>query len=158
MPTTVEAKPRKPAANLQPLAIHIVGTGGPGTTWANYTNIELSVQIGKSWEGVQPGDIAEFRYTVNIEVDPDLTPIRWKGTAVHGPAHERFLYLVWTAQSPGGLRAGFRRAKLKLSKLSPETVAAAVAAGHLTVTLPLTTRDKSPVCATPVEIAWRAGS
>jgi hypothetical protein len=138
------------------IAIRIVGRGGPGTRCMSYANVEVSVQVGKAWEGAAPGDVETFDHSVEVEVVGHADGLRWRGAAVHGPTRERFLYLAWTACPEGGEREMFRRAKLKLATIPADVLARALGTGSLQVTLALRMLDGTPVCATPRSVQWTA--
>ena len=136
------------------ITVQIVGTGGPGTGCGPHREIEVSVQVGESWEGAVPGDVATFRHAVQIEAVGHPEGPRWRGAAVHGPTRERFLYLVWTGRMNGGPREMFRRAKLKLDTIPTDVLDRALSSGVVMASLALAMPDGTPVCATPRSLVW----
>ena len=74
-------------------------------------------------------------------VDVDIT-----GPYVSGPPGDRFIYLSWGMVDDGGFEM-FRRAKLRLTAVPPEVLAAAVDSGMLVGRLGLTDEKGNPTCA-----------
>ncbi|WP_371495215.1 DUF5990 family protein [Kitasatospora sp. NBC_00374] len=106
-----------------------------------------------------PGDAPAAAWTLDCTAaqGPD-------GVELHGPYLQnrlggRFVYLSWVAAEPDGGHAMFRRAKLMLDAVDPDTLAEAVRAGRLTGRLRLTDAAGLPVCAAirPPRIEWTAG-
>jgi hypothetical protein len=137
------------------VTVHITGHDGPGTSCGPHTSVEIAVQVAKEWIGAMPGDVATFTHSVDIEVVGHEDGLRWRGPAVHGPTHERFLYLVWTGVI-GSQREMFRRAKLKLATVPTDVLTRALGTGTLRAGLSLRMPDGTPVCATPRSLVWTA--
>jgi Family of unknown function (DUF5990) len=96
-------------------------------------NVHVGVQVGKQPVGLVRGD-------------------------AHGKRGERFLYLTWGDVGADGSFAMFRRAKLMVSDIDPELLAA-TADGTLVAAIGLTDEWGAPRCARvrPPTITWRAG-
>lgn len=46
-----------PPGARRPIPVEILGKDGPGTACGPYEGIEVSVQVGRAWEGAVPGDV-----------------------------------------------------------------------------------------------------
>jgi hypothetical protein len=144
---------------MNSLRVRVVGTGLPGVRFGDREHVHVGVQRGREVEQLVPGDAprAEFDVEVNLVLTEDGTDYR--GPYVQGKRGERFLYLSWGEQPPGGEFTMFRRAKLHLSTWEPELVAEALANDHVIEgSLNLSDRCGAPLCASvrPPTITWRA--
>ena len=72
----------------------------------------------------------------------------------------RFIYLSWGTVDADTTFTMFRRAKLFLADVEPDTIAAADRSGHLIARLRLSDREGLPVCARirPPIVQWFAES
>jgi hypothetical protein len=146
------------SASKRPLRILIEGTDLPGRTFCEHEHVHLGVQCRKDPVDVTPGDArdATFEFDVDILPTPDGV---WdfRGPYVQGGPGERFIYLTWGDLPPGGEFAMFRRAKLHLSCLDRDMLAAAAEPAHrLVVRLSLTDAKGGPRCASlrPPAVSW----
>ncbi|MFD7031681.1 DUF5990 family protein [Streptomyces sp. NPDC059917] len=107
----------------------------------------------------QPGDAPSATWVLECTATPtgsgavDIT-----GPYVQGRPAERFVYLTWgTVDAAGGFTM-FRRAKLMLGDVPPDTVGAALASGVLRARLGLTDGKGLPLCArvSPPLVEWSA--
>lgn len=142
------------------LLVRIVGRRLPGRVCGPYSEVRvgLAQRVGCDPEDGVPADVREAVWETTIEVrEKDGLPA-FKGAAVNGPPHERFLYLTWTGRFEGGPEAMFRRAKLRLDAVPPATLSKALRSGRLVGRLELTAPDGMPVCASvrPPAIVWSA--
>lgn len=148
------------AAARRALPVRIEGSSLPGRIFCEHRHVHVGVQCRQDPVGLVPGDAdaAEFDLTV------DIVPVAgggwdFRGPYVHGKPGQRFLYLTWGDQPPGGAFAMFRRAKLHLSPLDPGLIDEAAHPGHrLVARLALTDGRGTPRCASvrPPDIAWSA--
>jgi hypothetical protein len=121
----------------------------------------VGVQVGKDVVDIVAATVSSARWAVDVDVVP--TPdggLDVRGRAVHGRRGDRFLYLSWGTRSAGDAFTMFRRAKLMLDAVDPETLQAADRDGTLLASLRLTAPDGSPRCAAvrPPDITWSAPS
>lgn len=142
------------------LLVRIAGSRLPGRHCGPYTEVHVALaqKAGCDPEGGVPADAREAVWETTIEVrEKDGAPA-FKGAAVNGPPHERFLYLTWTGRLLGRPEAMFRRAKLRLDAVPATTLSKALRSGRLTGRLDLTAPDGMPVCASvrPPDIVWSA--
>jgi hypothetical protein len=149
---------------MAPMRIVIEANDLPGATFVSdgvpLSNVHVAVQVGKEPVGPVRGDAEAARWEVDVRAVIDDRGIDLRGPAVHGKRGERFLYLTWGNVDDGGSFAMFRRAKLMVSDIDPELLAAAARAdGVLVASLPLTDEQGCPRCARvrPPMITWRAG-
>jgi hypothetical protein len=147
------------ASAKRPLRIRIEGSSLPGRTFCEYQHVHVGVQCRAEPVDLVPGDAAAAVF----EFDVDILAVdgRWdfRGPYVHGRRAERFLYLAWGDHPSDGGFVMFRRAKLHLSCLDPDLIAAAAAPAHrLVARLALTDGRGAPRCASlrPPNIAWSA--
>lgn len=142
------------------LLVRIVGSRLPGRVCGPYSEVRvgLAQRVGCDPEDGVPADVREAVWETTIEVLEKNGLSAFKGAAVNGPPHERFLYLTWTGRLGGAREAMFRRAKLRLDAIPPTTLAKAVRSGRLIGRLDLTAPDGMPVCASvrPPAIVWSA--
>jgi hypothetical protein len=127
---------------------------------ARLSNVHVAVQVGSHAVGMVPGNAGEARWELDVRtVVEDGEAIDFRGPAVHGRKGERFLYLTWGDVGADSFTM-FRRAKLMLSDIDPEVLAASMCgAGVLVASLPLTDERGGPRCARvrPPVITWRSG-
>lgn len=144
----------------RPLRIRIEGVSLPGRTFCEHGHVHVAVQCRSDAADPVPGDAAEAVFEFDVDVlAGDDGGWDFRGPYVHGKRGERFLYLTWGDLPPGGAFAMFRRAKLHLSCLDPELVAAAAEPAHrLVARLSLTDARGGPRCASlrPPAITWSA--
>ena len=119
----------------------------------------VGVQVGRDVVGIVPTTVSSARWTVDVDVVP--TPggvLDVRGRAVHGRRGDRFLYLSWGTRSGMDGFTMFRRAKLMLDAVDPETLREADRAGSLVASVRLTAADGSPRCAAvrPPDVTWSA--
>jgi hypothetical protein len=106
------------------------------------------------------GDAPVATWTVECAVTAGPAGVDLRGRHVQGRPGARFLYLSWGDVDDAGTFTMFRRAKLMLDAVDPDTIAAAVAAGLLVGRLGLTDARGNPLCAAvrPPRITWLPGS
>lgn len=142
----------------RPLPVRIMGTNLPGRAFGEHQHVHVGVQCRAEAVDLVPGDAAEAVFDFAVDILPaDGDGWDFRGPYVHGKRGERFLYLTWGDQPPGGEFAMFRRAKLHLSVLDDELVALAAEPGRRLVgRLGLTDGRGGPRCASvrPPGIDW----
>ena len=147
---------------MPPLTLTITADRLPGADRLGHDNIHVAVQRrAKPGEllGLTRGDAPTAEWTVECAVRPgpdgapDVT-----GPYVQGPPGGRFVYLSWGDVAPDGAFTMFRRAKLLLTAVPADVLAAAAASGRLTAHLGLSDAQGDPVCArvVPPAITWTA--
>lgn len=111
----------------------------------------LGLQKGKEVIGQVRADAETARFTPELRVRrradgrPDFL-----GPFAHGPAGDRFLYLSWGVQQPGGDLEMFRRLKVRLGHLDWSVLEdAARKEKRIEVRLDMTDDRGEPLCATP---------
>ncbi len=147
------------------MRIEIDGRELPGRRFVSegvpLENVHVGVQVGKEPAGLVRGDAASARWEVDVRavVDED-GGIDLRGPAVHGKRGERFFYLTWGDVDGDGSFTMFRRAKVMVSDIDRELLAATVRAdGTLVAVIGLTDECGGPRCARvrPPNVTWRAG-
>ena len=146
------------------MQIRIVGTGlpgrdcGPGDDFPGYSNIHVGVQ-GKNPRGelvgLHPADVPSATWTLECSTDgSDL-----RGPQIQGRPGDRFIYLSWGTVDDDGRFTMFRRAKLMLTGVPDDVLAAAAGSGTLVGRLGLSDAKGHPLCArvTPPKIRWSTG-
>lgn len=144
--------------------LRVVGLNLPGRTWGDprpggctYRNIHVGVQRRAEVVDMVAADAARATWRLDVQVvDVDGT-VDFRGPFVQGKRGDRFLYLSWGTVADDGRFEMFRRAKLMLGALDPETIAAAGRAGSaLECRLGLTGADGGPRCAAvrPPAVEW----
>ncbi|MFI5984563.1 DUF5990 family protein [Streptomyces sp. NPDC051555] len=134
---------------------------GPG--FPGYGDVHVAVQRrGRADELLdpQPGDAPSATWVLECTATPtgsgvvDIT-----GPYVQGRPAERFVYLSWDTVDAAGSFTMFRRAKLMLGDVPPDTVGAALRSGVLRARLGLTDGRGLPLCArvSPPLVEWSAG-
>ncbi|MFD0531359.1 DUF5990 family protein [Kitasatospora arboriphila] len=109
--------------------------------------------------GLQPGDAPSASWTLRCTAVRGPRGVDLRGPHLQGGPYARFVHLSWgTVDACGGFTM-FRRAKLMLDAVAPETVEAAVASGLLVARLGLTDGRGHPLCAAvrPPAVTWSAG-
>jgi hypothetical protein len=124
-------------------------------------DVLVGMQVGKDVVGVVPATAASARWAVDVEVvtAPD-GGLDVRGAAVHGRRGDRFLYVSWGTRTGDDGFTMFRRAKLMLDAVDPQTLKTAADGGGLVATLGLTAADGSPRCAAvrPPDVTWSAAN
>lgn len=132
----------------------------PGRNCGPYTEVAVGMveKVGCDPEKLIAADAREARWQTRIEVRADGGQPRFRGRAVNGPPHERFIYLTWIGRKGREAPAMFRRAKLRLDAVPAAVLAGALRSGVLIGRLGLTAADGMPVAASvrPPAIAWSA--
>jgi hypothetical protein len=164
VPATKPATPRVAGLPSTPSAItvRIVGRRLPGRTCGPYSEVSvgLPLRVGGDPDETIPADAREGRWEATVQiVDRDGVP-GFRGRAVHGPPHERFLYLTWIGRKGQDAPAMFRRAKLRLDAVPASVLLAALRTGVLIGTLDLTACDGMPLAGSvrPPEVDWSSSS
>ncbi|MEV8093251.1 DUF5990 family protein [Kitasatospora sp. NPDC085879] len=134
----------------------------PGPGFPGATGIHVAVQRrGRPDELLdpQPGDAPAATWTLECTATRTPRGIDLRGSHIQGGPHARFVYLSWGSVDAAGAFAVFRRAKLMLDAVDPDTAAAAVDSGLLVARLGLTDGRGNPRCAAvrPPAITWSAG-
>ena len=149
-----------PTPAKRPLHIRIEGTNLPGRIFCEHEHVHVGVQCRKDPVGCTPGDAPEATFEFDVDILPtEDGPWDFRGPYVQGPRGERFVYLTWGDLPPGGEFAMFRRAKVHLSCLDSQLIAAAAEPGHhLVARLSLTDGRGGPRCASlrPPALSWAA--
>ncbi|MFI8517599.1 DUF5990 family protein [Streptomyces sp. NPDC085481] len=151
------------------MQIRIEATDLPGRTCAaapgfpGYSGIHVAVQRrgrGDDLLDPYPGDAPEAVWTLECTAARTEAGVDFKGRCVQGRPGARFLYLTWGAVDEAGTFTMFRRAKLMLDAVDPQTVEAALESGVLVGRLGLTDAKGRPLCAAvrPPRIRWAAAS
>jgi hypothetical protein len=145
------------------MRIVIEGHDLPGSAFMSdgvlLENVHVAVQIGSEPVGLVRGDAERTRWEVDVRAVDANGDVDLRGPAVHGKRGERFLYLTWGDVGADDSFAMFRRAKLMVSDIDPDLIAAARPDGQLVATVSLTDEYGCPRCARvrPPVISWRAG-
>lgn len=157
------ARPSPPAiaglgAAPQSVTVRIVGRRLPGCACGPYNEITVGLarKVGcDPTDGVSAG-AREATWETVVQVRKHDGAPTFRGPAVNGPPHERFLYLTWIGRKGRAAPAMFRRAKLRLDAVPPDVLAHALRSGVLVGRLDLTAADGMPVCASvrPPAIVW----
>ncbi|MFB9236136.1 DUF5990 family protein [Plantactinospora siamensis] len=134
-----------------------------GGDFPGYRGIHVGVQRRDrptEWLDLQPADAT----TVTWDLDCTAATVTdgrldARGPYLQGGPGRRFIYLSWGELDDAGAFTMFRRAKLWLDGVDPDTARAAVDAGRLTARLGLTDSRGQPRCASvrPPHINWSAG-
>lgn len=134
---------------------------GPGPDYPDgHHNIHVAVQRRArpaELEGLTRGDAAGAEWELECTATPATAGVDLKGPFVQGGPGGRFVYLSWGVVD-GGQFTMFRRAKLMLDGVPPDSLRAAVAGGVLVGRLGLTDGKGHPRCAAvrPPLIEWSA--
>ena len=144
----------------QPIAVRIIGRRLPGRTCGPYTDVSVGLpqKVGCDPAAIVPADVREATWETRVEISDRGGVPAFRGPAVNGPPHERFLYLAWIGRKAGAAPAMFRRAKLRLDAVPADVLKQALASGVLVGRLGLTDGTGMPLCASvrPPTIAWTA--
>jgi hypothetical protein len=148
------------------MRIRIEGSELPGRSCGpspqrprGHHNVHVAVQRrGKPGEllGLVPGDAPSATWTLDCTASADGADIA--GPYIQGPPGGRFIYLSWGIIGDDGTFEMFRRAKLWLTAITPETIAEAGTDGTIVARLGLTDPKGNPTCASvrPPLIQWSA--
>jgi hypothetical protein len=132
--------------------------GLPGPAKPAYEAVHVGVQRRREVVDLVPGDAAEARWDLQVEVAPGRDGgLDFRGPWVHGKPGERFLYLSWGELGSEGQFSMFRRAKLWLGTIGTEQLQQAIETGAVVEgRLSLTGRRGGPLCASvrPPLITW----
>jgi hypothetical protein len=137
--------------------IRIEGSNLPGTSCgpspdvpAGYRNIHVGIQRRNRRDellGLIRADAPGAVWTIDCSVTPSSAGTDLRGQYIQGSAGGRFIYLSWGTVDDQGTFTLFRRAKVWLEGIPPETIAQAVSLGMLVGRLGLTDRKGHPLCA-----------
>lgn len=133
----------------------------PPDVSARYGNVHVALQRAREPFGLVPGDApaANWDFELTVRPGPD-GGIDVGGPFAQGRRGDRFVYLTWGTVDAHGMFTMFRRAKLHLSDVDPDTLARAAAGeGGLVAHLGLTDACGLPVCGRvrPPAVAWSLG-
>lgn len=132
---------------------------GPGPDFPGAQNIHVAVQRkDKPAEllDVQPGDADAVEWDLECEPFTDADGVlTLRGRYIQNRLGGRFVYLSWGEVAADGTFTMFRRAKLLLSGVASEVMAAAVESGTLLGRIGLTDAKGNPACATTA-LRWSA--
>jgi hypothetical protein len=142
------------------VVVRILARRLPGRTCGPYSDVAVALapKVGCDPEAYVYADVREAKWETRVEVSEKNGAPAFRGPAVNGPPHERFLYLTWIGRKGGAAPAMFRRAKLRLDAVPADVLAQALRSGLLVGRLELTAGDGMPVCASvrPPAITWKA--
>jgi hypothetical protein len=131
----------------------------PGPDFPGARNVHVAVQRkDKPAEllDVQPGDADAVAWDLECEPFTDAVGVlTLRGRHIQNRLGGRFVYLSWGEVGADGTFAMFRRAKLLLSGVAPDVMAAAVERGTLLARIRLTDAKGHPACATTA-LEWSA--
>jgi hypothetical protein len=141
--------------------ISITGVNLPGRVFCRadgsaMENVHVGLQVRRDPAQLFPGDAAEARWDVDVEVVRKDGVVDFRGPAVQGKPGERFIDLTWGDVGSAGEFEMFRRAKLMLSRVAPELIESAASTGSLAANVDLTGGDGGPRCARvdPPAVSW----
>lgn len=148
------------------MLLRIEGTDLPGRAYApaphgpRHDNIHVAVQRRNRPDqpiGLHPGNARTAHWELQATPVPAGDGWDLHGPCLQGRPGARFIYLTW-GNLDGQTFTMFRRAKLLLDAVAPDTLAAAADRGLLVGRLPLTDRHGAPLCAAvrPPLIRWTA--
>jgi hypothetical protein len=147
-------------AEARRVVVRIVGERLPGRSCGPYGDVCVGFvqKVGCHPDGFVSADAPGATWETAIEVREREGVPAFRGPAVNGPPHERFLYLTWIGRKTGEAPTMFRRAKLRLDAVPAEVLGRALESGVLVGRLGLTAGDGMPVCASvrPPAISWSA--
>lgn len=143
------------------MRVVITGVNLPGRSFGRpdgsmMNNVHVGLQVRRDPAEMVPGDSAEARWEIDIDVVHGDKGRDFRGPTVQGVRGERFVYLTWGNYDTIHGYAMFRRAKLMLDRIDPALVAKAERAGTLAATVDLTDERGGPRCARvdPPAIVW----
>jgi hypothetical protein len=130
--------------------------------FSGYENIHVGVQRRNRRDellDLHAGDAPSAVWTFDATVIAGATGRDVRGPYIQGGPGQRFIYLSWGTIDPASTFTLFRRAKLFLIDIEPDTIAAAERSGQLVARLGLTDAKGHPVCARlrPPAVQWSAG-
>ncbi|GAA5123184.1 DUF5990 family protein [Haloechinothrix salitolerans] len=132
------------------MLLEIRGQHFPGRSWhidgEPCDNVHVGVQLGREPSDLVPGDSPGTVWTVEIDVVQGDEGIDFRGPAVQGRRHDRFVYLTWGNLNTDGSFTMFRRAKLMLADLNP-LVHPTHSEQRIIATVDLTDERGGPRCA-----------
>jgi hypothetical protein len=149
------------------MQIRIEGSDLPGRRCAGggdfpgYDNIHVGVQRRNRRDellALHAADAPSAAWTFDATVSAGAVGRDVRGPYIQGGPGQRFIYLSWGTIEPGATFTLFRRAKLFLADIEPDTIAAAERSGRLVARLGLTDAKGHPVCARirPPAVQWSA--
>lgn len=140
------------------LRVRIIGRKLPGGSCGLYRDVTVALaeRVGCDTADGVPADRRQVMWETQVDVRERNGVPAFRGPAVNGPPHERFIYLVWVGRKGQAGAAMFRRAKLRLDVIPTEVLAQALRSGRLEGRLDLTATDGMPVCGSvrPPAISW----
>jgi hypothetical protein len=154
---------------MEPVTLVIEGFDLPGRAcpggpdFPGYGNVHVGVQR-KDKPGelldVQPGDAPAVSWRLPCEAIEEDGVLTLRGRYIQNRLGGRFVYLSWVDVDADGVPRMFRRAKLLLSRVTPEVMAAAVDGGVLVARVRMTDQKGNPACAgmQGPNLVWSAGS
>ena len=132
---------------------------GPGPDFPGARNVHVAVQRKDKPNELldpKPGDAESVSWDLACEpftgADGVLT---LRGRYLQNRLGGRFVYLSWGEVDPDGAFRMFRRAKLLLSGVEPQVMAAAVGTGLLLARMRMTDAKGNPACAR-TDLLWSA--
>jgi len=107
-----------------------------------------------------PEEQGTSAWTLDCTAVPSSAGVDIKGPYIQGRPGGRFVYLSWVTVDDDGAFTLFRRAKLMLDAIAPDTIDTARRSGRLTARLRLTDTKGHPLCAhvRPPLIDWSTAS
>ena len=142
------------------MQIEIVGRNLPGRSCGpRYHNIHVGIQRRRDVVELVPGDAASARWSFECEIFEDGERRDFRGPHIQGKRGVRFIYLSWGVVTDTGEFEMFRRAKLQLNAIEPNTLLrAARDDARLVGVVNLTDERGNPTCASlrPPQIKWSA--
>lgn len=159
------ARPKAPeiaglSSDPKAILVRIIARRLPGRSCGPYTDITVGLpqKVGCDPVDGVPADVREAKWETRIEVRQRDGERAFRGPAVNGPPHERFLYLTWIGRKNRAAPAMFRRAKLRLDAVPAEVLSGSLRSGVLIGRLDLTAPDGMPLCASvrPPAITWKS--
>jgi hypothetical protein len=138
-------------------------TCGPGGNFPGYRNVHVGVQRRDRRNELlelHPGDVPSAVWTLECSAVSTSAGVDVKGPYIQGRPGGRFIYLSWGTVDASGAFTLFRRAKLMLDAIAPDTIDTARRSGRLIGRLRLTDTKGHPLCAhvRPPLIDWSAAS
>ncbi|KIZ17555.1 DUF5990 family protein [Streptomyces natalensis] len=132
-----------------------------GPNFPGYSNIHVAVQRRDRRDELldpHPGDASSATWTLECTATPTDAGLDLKGPYIQGRPAGRFIFLSWGTVDEAGTFTLFRRAKLMLDAIDPDTAVAAMGSGRLLARLRLTDAKGRPLCAQvrPPLIEWSA--
>ena len=150
-----------PSQLVVPFRIRLRGL--PGARCGDHAQVEAGLQRGEEIVQSQPslGEALDFVGELRVKGISATARLRspvFLGPDTHGPAANRFLYVVWTGEKDGD-RARFRRLKLPLGGVTWAQIDALGGDPAATLVATVAGRDRhgGPACATVplLDGGWR---